>query len=52
MTVGKLLWRIILIKLLVMFAVLKPLFFTDRTETGRTAQQKADRVLEQLTSKP
>jgi len=52
MTVGKSLWRIILVKLFIMFAVLKTLFFSDCSECGRTPQQKADRVLERLTSKP
>ena len=49
MTVGKTLWKIILIKLLVMFAVLKLFFFPNYLKTNfQTDEQRADHVLEQL----
>lgn len=50
MKVGKTLWLIIFIKLFIMFAILKVLFFT-RTLSGMTEQEKAQYVIEQLTSK-
>jgi len=50
MTVGKTLWKIILLKLLVIFAVLKLFFFPDFLQTNfSTDQQRADHVIEQLT---
>ena len=50
MTVGKTLWKIILIKLFVMFAVLKVFFFPNYLKTNfSTDQQRADHVIEQLT---
>lgn len=50
MTVGKTLWKIIIIKLLVMFAVLKLFFFPNYLNTNfETDQQRGDYVLEQLT---
>jgi hypothetical protein len=50
MTVGKTLWKIILIKLFVMFAVLKLFFFSDYLHTNfSTDQQRSDHVLEQIT---
>lgn len=50
MTVGKTLWKIIFIKLFVMFAVLKLFFFPNFLNTHfSTDQQKADHVLQQLT---
>ena len=49
MTVGRSLWKIILIKLLVMFAVLKLFFFPNYLQTNfQTDEQRADHVLEQL----
>ena len=49
MTVGRTLWKIILIKLLVMFAVLKLFFFPNYLNTNfQTDEQRADHVLEQL----
>ena len=51
MTVGKTLWIIILIKLFIIFAVLR-LFFLKPALTG-TDEQKADKVRENLiTTKP
>lgn len=49
MTVGKTLWKIIFIKLLVMFAVLKLFFFPNYLNTNfETDEQRGDYVLEQL----
>lgn len=51
MTIGKTLWKIIFIKLLVMFAVLKLFFFPNYLNTNfETDTQRADHVLEQITS--
>jgi hypothetical protein len=50
MTIGKTLWKIIFIKLFIMFAVLKLFFFPDFLQTNfSTDQQRADHVIEQLT---
>ena len=50
MTVGKTLWKIIIIKLIVMFAVLKVFFFPDFLNSNfSTDQQRADHVINQLT---
>jgi hypothetical protein len=50
MTVGKTLWKIILIKLFVMFAIFKLFFFSDYLHTNfSTDQQRSDHVLEQIT---
>ncbi|MEG0788747.1 MAG: DUF4492 domain-containing protein [Alistipes sp.] len=48
MTVGRTLWLIILLKLFIMFAVLKLFFFPDRL-AGKSETQKSDYVMEQLT---
>ncbi len=53
MTVGKTLWKIIFIKLLIMFAVLKLFFFPNFLGNNfETDEQRADYVLEQLTRMP
>jgi hypothetical protein len=50
MTLGKTLWKIILIKLFIMFAVLKLFFFPDFLSTQfHTDEQRADHVMEQIT---
>lgn len=50
MTVGKTLWKIILVKLFIMFAVLKLFFFPDFLATNFTTdEQRADYVTEQIT---
>lgn len=50
MVVGKALWKIIFIKLFVMFAVLKLFFFPDFLATNfATDAERADHVLENLT---
>jgi len=50
MTVGKSLWKIILIKLFVMFAILKIFFFPNYLNTNfENDKQRGDYVLEQIT---
>ncbi len=50
MTLGRTLWTIILIKLFVMFAILKVFFFPNYLHTHfETDQARADHVAEQLT---
>lgn len=50
MTVGKSLWKIILIKLFVLFAVLKLFFFPNYLNSNfETDKQRGDYVLEQIT---
>lgn len=49
MTIGKKLWLIILIKLFVMFAVLKIFFFPNYLNTHfKSDSEKADHVMNQL----
>ncbi len=49
MTVGKTLWKIIIVKLIVMFAVLKLFFFPNYLKTNfSTEQDRADYVLSRL----
>lgn len=51
MTIGRTLWLIILIKLFVMFVVLKIFFFPNFLKTNfDTDQERSDYVLEQLTN--
>lgn len=51
MTVGKQLWIIILIKLFIMFAILKLLFFPDFLKSNFDSDQdRSDYVIEQLTN--
>ncbi len=51
MTVGKQLWKIILIKLFVMFVILKLFFFPNFLNTNfETSEKKASFVLEQMTN--
>ncbi len=47
MTLGRTLWAIILVKLFIMFAVLKLFFFRDPM-AGCDERQRENRVLEQL----
>lgn len=50
MTLGKTLWKIIIIKLVIMFAVLKLFFFPNFLKTNfENDQLRADYVLKQLT---
>ena len=51
MTVGKKLWTIIIIKLFIMFVILKIFFFRDfLDEKFETDNEKGDYVIEQLTN--
>jgi Na+/H+ antiporter NhaD/arsenite permease-like protein len=50
MTLGKKLWALILIKLFIMFVILKLFFFRNfLNEKFDTDQEKSDYVIEQLT---
>ena len=50
MTLGKKLWKIILIKLFVMFVILKLFFFPNFLNTNfNTDEEKGNYVLEQIT---
>lgn len=49
MTLGRTLWAIILLKLFIMFAVLRLFFFPDQL-SGMNERQRSDHVLEQLTT--
>ncbi len=50
MTLGRTLWKVIIIKLIIMFGVLKLFFFHDFLGTRFTTdEQRADYVLEQIT---
>lgn len=48
MTVGKTLWLIIFIKLVVMFLVLRLFFFQPALSKYATPQEKSERVIENL----
>jgi len=50
MTVGKRLWAIIIIKLLIMFLILKLFFFPNYLKKNfDTDEERSDHVIEQLT---
>ena len=52
MKVGRRLWLIILVKLLIMFGILKVFFFTETLNTNFTSdEKKSDFVIENLTDK-
>lgn len=48
MTIGKTLWTIILIKLFIMFAILKVFFFPDLLNIYKTEDEKANHVQMEL----
>ena len=51
MTIGKKLWLIILIKLFVMFVILKIFFFPNILHTNfSTDEERSNHVLEQITN--
>ncbi len=50
MTVGRTLWLIIIVKLIVIFVVLKLLFFPDML-TGSTDAERGAQVLDMLTER-
>jgi hypothetical protein len=50
MTLGKKLWTIILIKLIILFLILKLFFFPDFLKTNfKTDKERSNHVIEQLT---
>ena len=50
MTLGRTLWKVIIIKLFIMFGVLKLFFFPDfLAENFKTDEQRADHVLHEIT---
>ena len=49
MTIGKTLWVIIIIKLFIMFLILKPFFFKSELSEFSTQEEKAHHVLNELT---
>ena len=51
MTTGKYLWIIILIKLFIMFAILKVFFFKGELSQYDTREEKSRHVIEQLIEK-
>ena len=50
MNVGKTLWLIILIKVIVIFFVLRIFFFKPALHNYKTPEAKAERVIENLTT--
>ncbi len=51
MTIGRTLWAIIIIKLFIMFAVLKIFFFPNFLKTNfKSDEDRSDYVIEQLTN--
>jgi hypothetical protein len=51
MTVGKTLWTIIIIKLIVMFLILKPFFFPNILKRNfKTSEERSRYVIENLTN--
>jgi hypothetical protein len=53
MTVGRKLWIIILVKLFILFAILKVFFFPDILKTRfSNDRERGDYVIEQLSKKP
>ena len=51
MTIGKKLWLIILIKLFVMFVILKIFFFPNILQTNfSTDEERSNHVIEQITN--
>jgi hypothetical protein len=50
MTLGKTLWMIVIIKLFIMFFILKLFFFRDDLRAFSTEQEKGQHVINQLTT--
>jgi len=48
MTLGKTLWIIIIIKLFIMFLILKPFFFKNELRTFSGPEEKAEHVINNL----
>ena len=51
MTLGKVLWAVILVKLFVLFAILKVFFFPDFLRTHAEAGQEDDYVATELVNR-
>lgn len=51
MTWGRTLWVVILVKLFIMFAILKVFFFPDYIASNAEAGEEADFVIEQLSDR-
>lgn len=52
MTVGKILWTIILIKLSIMFLIIKPLFFSSTAENKAVDKQgESEKVYKELVNR-
>lgn len=51
MTVGKTLWLIIVIKLFIMFLILKPFFFKNELNQFSAPEEKANHVINNLIDK-
>ncbi|MBO7278716.1 MAG: DUF4492 domain-containing protein [Bacteroidales bacterium] len=49
MTLGKTLWALVLIKLFIMFVILRIFFFKPALADYETEEQKSEAVIEQLT---
>jgi len=50
MTVGKTLWIIILVKVFILFFILKIFFFKGDLREYKTPQEKSNKVIENLTN--
>ncbi len=51
MTLGRVLWKVIIIKLLVLFGIVKFFFFPNYLNTTfETDEQRADHVIKQITN--
>ncbi len=46
MTLGRTLWVLILVKLVIMFAVLRPFFFPPHLDSGQEPQQVSRELIE------
>lgn len=51
MTLGKTLWLLIIIKLFIMFFVLKPFFFKNELNKYETDEQKSEAIIHNLTNR-
>ena len=51
MTLGRTLWAIILLKLFIMFAILRLFFFPDQL-AGMSQEQRSEHVLEPINHSP
>lgn len=49
MTIGKTLWIIILVKLFIMFLILKPFFFKNALRDYSTPEEKTEHIINNLT---